>query len=340
MSRAILCFGELLIRLAPPARTRLAQAAQLDLQVGGAEANVAAGLAQFGHVVQMLSVLPDHALGDLVLAALRAKGVDTDPIRRQPGRMGLYFLEQGAMRRASEVLYDRAGSVFAAIDPAEFDWPSLLRNVGHVHLSGVTPALNARAAQCAIEAAQAARRLGCSLSMDGNFRGSLWKVWNGDAPALLRSMMQEANVLFASQRDIELVLGARFDTTDSADQQFRKAAVTAFQAFPHLQQFTCTHRVVLSAGRQQLAGLLALRDGTILQSAPYTLDDIVDRIGAGDAFASGFLHGLLQGWPMQRCLDFALAAGAHKHSVPGDMPVASERDIEAWIQAEQADVKR
>lgn len=340
MSRAILCFGELLIRLTPPGRTRLMSASQLDLQVGGAEANVAAGLAQFGHHVQMLSVLPDHALGELALAALRGKGIKTDKIRRQPGKMGLYFLEQGAMRRASEVLYDRAGSVFAAIKPTDFNWPELLHDVDHVHLSGVTPALNADAAQCAIAAAQTARRLGCTISMDGNFRGTLWKAWNGDAPTLLKAIMREADVLFASHRDIELVLGARFASTASVESIFGDAAALAFQAFPHLQQFTCTHRIAASAGRQQLAGLLALRDGSILHAAPYMLDDIVDRIGAGDAFASGFLHGLKRDWPMQRCLDFALAAGAYKHSVPGDMPVASEQDIEAWIQAEQADVRR
>lgn len=339
MSKRVLCFGELLIRLSPPGRQRLAQANQFELQIGGAEANVAAGLAQFGHEAEVLTVLPDHALGDLALAHLRALGVATRKIRRQPGKMGLYFLEQGAMRRASEVLYDRAGSAFASIEPAQFDWPQLLHDVGHLHLSGVTPALNAQAAQCAIDAAQCARRMGLSVSMDGNFRGSLWRAWNGDAPGLLRALMQEANVLFANHRDIELVLGTACEAA-SAEQSFAQAARLAFQAFPHLQQFTCTVRQAASAGRQQLAGILALPDGTSLTAGPYELDDIVDRIGAGDAFAAGFLHGLRSDWSMQQCLDFALAAGAHKHSVAGDIPRASVAEVHAWMQAASADVRR
>lgn len=339
MSESIVFFGELLLRLSAPGQERLLQSPHLQVHVGGAEANVGAALAQFGHAVSMLGAVADNALGQAALAELRRLGVDTSRVRRAAGRMGLYFFEQGAIRRSSEVVYDRAGSAFARVEAAEYDWPQLLRDAGRLHLSGVTPALGAECARAAREAAEAANALGVPLSFDGNFRGKLWEAWGGDPAARLRPLMAAADVLFANHRDIALVLGERFDGL-SGRAAFRAAAEAAFTAFPRLQHFAATQRLSGGVQQQELGALLALRDGRLLESAPYLLDGIVDRIGGGDAFAAGLLHGLHTGMGAQAALDFALASGAFKHTVPGDMSRCSVADIEGWRLGEGADVRR
>lgn len=339
MKGGLCCFGEVLLRLAAPAPERLLQSARLAVQVGGAEANVAAALAQFGHQVHMLGTLADNVLGQHALEELRRVGVDTTRLQRGAGRMGLYFFEQGSMRRASEVHYDRADSAFARARAADYDWPTLLQGATRLHLSGVTPALGAECAHTAIAAVQAACAAGLKVSFDGNFRGRLWQLWGGDAATLLRPLMAAADVLFANHRDIALVLGGDFQGL-SARQAFRAAAEVAFAAFPRLQCLVATTRQAEGVQQQELGALLALRDGSLLEAAPYVLDGIVDRIGAGDAFAAGFLHGLHSHMDTQAALDFALASGAFKHTVLGDFLRASPAEIEAWRKAEGADVKR
>jgi 2-dehydro-3-deoxygluconokinase len=339
MSAPILCFGELLLRLSAPDHERLLQSPRLDVHVGGAEANVAAGLAQLGQAVEMLGLVPEGVLGDAALGELRRLGVGTSRVLREPGRMGLYFFEQGAIRRPSEVVYDRAGSAFAQAPAARFDWPALLQGGSRLHLSGVTPALGLESARTAIAAARAARAAGLRVSFDGNFRGKLWQAWGGDAAVLLRPLMAEADVLFANHRDIALVLGERFEGL-SPTRAFAAAAEAAFTAFPQLQHFAATLRLSEGVEQQQLGALMALRDGQLIEAPAYNLAGIVDRIGGGDAFAAGLLHGLHSDYPPQQCLQFALAAGCYKHTVPGDMNRCSLADVEGWMAAEGADVRR
>lgn len=309
------------------------------VNVGGAEANVAGALAQLGHAVGMLGTVADNALGDAALGELRRIGVDVSRMQRGPGRMGLYFFEQGAMRRASEVVYDRAHSAFAQARACGYDWSELLQGAQRLHLSGVTPALGLEQARAAQAAADAAVRLGLPVSFDGNFRGRLWQAWGGDPAALLRPLMAQADVLFANHRDMALVLGQGFDAA-SPREALAAAAAAAFRAFPRLRWFTATQRVSGGVQQQALGALLAQRDGSLLESAPYVLDGIVDRIGGGDAFAAGFLHGLHSGYSAQATLDFALASGAFKHSVAGDISRCSVAEIRAWMQDEGADVRR
>lgn len=339
MSGAILCFGELLLRLSAPGQERLLQSPRLEIHVGGAEANVGAALAQFGHPVSMLGTVADNPLGQAALGELRRIGIDTARMRRAEGRMGLYFFEQGAIRRASEVVYDRAHSAFAQARASDYEWPVLLVGASRLHLSGVTPALGAECARTAIQAADAAVTQSVPVSFDGNFRGKLWQLWGGDAPALLKPLMASADVLFANHRDIALVLGERFEGMHPR-AAFRAAAEAAFTAFPRLQHFAATQRLSGGVQQQELGALMALRDGRLIEAAPYLLDGIVDRIGGGDAFAAGLLHGLHSGMDAQATLDFALANGAFKHTVPGDMSRCSVADIEAWKAGEGADVRR
>jgi len=319
----VVCFGELLLRLSAPGRERVMQSPALDVHIGGAEANVAVLLAQLGHDAAMVSTVADNALGAAAVGELRRHGVDTRAIRAASGRMGLYFLSHGAMQRPSEVLYDRADSAF--VRNADYDWDALLAGASWLHLSGVSPALGMATAQATIDAARAARRLGVKVSFDGNFRGKLWQAWEGDAAGLLRQIFEEADIVFADHRDIAIVLGERVPS--EGERAVAEAATRAFAALPNLQWLTCTLRTQHSVDRHTLSAVMVERDGTRRRAPDYELDGIVDRIGTGDAFAGGVLHGLIQGLAPQEVLHFGLGAAVLKHSIPGDFCLASAQEI-------------
>lgn len=339
MSAHVVCFGELLLRLAAPGRERLLQSARLEVCVGGAEANVGVSLARFGHRVSIISTVADNALGEAVVGELRRHGLDTGGVHRVPGRMGLYFLAPGAIHRPAEVLYDRAGSAFALAAADAYDWTALLAGADWVHLSGITPALGANTAAAALAAARAARAAGAKVSFDGNFRPSLWQAWNGDAPGILRELMAEADVLFADYRDMGVVLGGEY-AQEQPLARVRAAAADAFAAFPHLQWMACTLRTPRNVDHHALSGVLVGRDAGIALAAEQEVGPIVDRIGGGDAFAAGVLHGLASGWDAQRTIDFGLAAGCLKHSIPGDFNLVSEAEVEALVGEGRYDVRR
>ncbi len=205
----IACFGEILLRLAAPHSELLLQSRTLVGHIGGAEANVAVALAQWGHAATVVSVLPDNGLGHAALGELRRHGVRTDSLQFRPGRMGLYFLTVGAGQRPSEVLYDRENSAFALAPPELIDWKTVLAQVNWLHLSGITPALGHNTATAAIAAAEAARAKGIPVSFDGNYRAKLWERWRGDARPILRELVDQADLLFAEQRDICLLYTIR-----------------------------------------------------------------------------------------------------------------------------------
>jgi 2-dehydro-3-deoxygluconokinase len=332
MSHRIVCFGELLLRLTAPGRERLLQTGHFDVHVGGAEANVAVSLAQFGHKVAMASTVADNDLGEAATGTLRRYGVDTRDIARTPGRMGLYFLSTGAVRRPSQIVYDRAGSAFAEADPAGTDWPAVLDGAKWLHISGVTPAIGpkgAAAAQCAVNAAIAAD---VKISFDGNYRAQLWANWDGDGPAILRGLLEAASLAFINERDISLILGQAFDDRDAA-------YTAAFRLFPRLDTIAATTRTQYSVDHHAIAAEIVTRDGH-WRSKSHELVGIIDRIGGGDAFAAGVLHGLLTGMAPDHLIEFAAAASALKHSIPGDFNLASVADVEAAIDTDNLDVRR
>ncbi|MEN5286278.1 sugar kinase [Stenotrophomonas lactitubi] len=336
----IVCFGELLLRLGAPGRELLLQSPQLQVHVGGAEANVAVSLSRFGHDVAMVSTVAGNALGAHALAELRRHGVDTRGVREDAdGRMGLYFLTTGAVQRASEVVYDRADSAFANSTAADYDWPALLQGAQWLHLSGVSPALGPDVAQATLAAARAARALSVRVSFDGNFRPKLWQRWGGDAQAILHELFAQADIVFADYRDIEVILGQRFEQVDVV-ARVEAAAAAAFDAFPQLQWLACTQRQTLSVDHHALGALLLGRDGTRAQAPVRQLQGIVDRIGGGDAFAAGILHGILSAFDADATVHFGLAAGGLKHSIPGDFNPVSEADVLALMGEERFDVRR
>lgn len=335
----IVCFGELLLRLGAPGRQMLLQSPVLEVHVGGAEANVAVSLARFGHDARMVGVVADNALGEAALGELRRHRVDARAVQPAAGRMGLYFLTPGAIQRPSEVLYDRADSAFARIGGGTHDWPALLAGADWLHVSGVTPALGQRAADGVLTAVRAARAAGTKVSFDGNFRPKLWEAWGGDAPTILRGLMAEADLLFASHRDLQVVLGLEFPQA-TPQERFAAGAAAAFQAFPHLRQMAATVRVQRSVDHHVISAITALRDGAVHTTAARDVSPIVDRIGTGDAFAAGVLHGGLAGLSAQAALDFGVAAACLKHSLPGDFNLVGAADVHALLGENALDVKR
>lgn len=336
----IVCFGELLLRLGAPGRELLLQSPQLQVHVGGAEANVAVSLSRLGHQVSMVGAVASNPLGAHALGELRRQGVATDGVREVSGaRMGLYFLATGAVQRASEVVYDRADSAFARSTATDYDWPTLLHGAQWLHLSGVSPALGPDVAAATLAAARAARRAGVRVSFDGNFRPRLWQRWGGDAQAILRELFAQADIVFADHRDMEVVLGQPFAQQETI-ARVEAAAAAAFAAFPQLQWMACTQRQVLSVDHHAMGALLLGRDGTRAQAPQRQLQGIVDRIGGGDAFAAGILHGILSGLDADATVRFGLAAGVLKHSIPGDFNPVSEADVLALMGEEQFDVRR
>ncbi|MEX0643857.1 MAG: sugar kinase [Parvularculaceae bacterium] len=338
MARAVVCFGELLIRLNPPGRELLLQSPRLDVHVGGAEANVAISLAQFGHEARMASVVADNALGEAAVGALRRYRVAVEFVHRAPGRMGLYFLSTGAVRRRSKVLYDRAGSAFAAADQASFDWQAIFAGADWLHLSGVTPAIGAKSAEAALKAVRTARELGLAVSFDGNYRAQLWQASGGDGPAILKEILSSTTLAFVTERDLALVLGRDFAGKTEVDVR-RKAYEAAFKAFPALERIAATFRAQHGVDRHEISGLIASRQ-IEAASKLYALDGIVDRIGAGDAFAAGVIHGIRRAKGDQYAIDFGVAAAAIKHSIPGDFTIASVADVEEAMLSEELDVRR
>lgn len=338
MAPAVVCFGEVLVRLAAPDNELLLQSPTLKVSFGGAEANVAVSLARFGHAARMLSVLPDNGLGHAAADELRRYGVDTSAIRFTGGRMGLYFLTPGAAQRSSQVLYDRADSAFSR-GASTIDWDAALAGAGWLHVSGVTAAIGPETAKAAVDAVRAARRLGLTVSMDCNYRATLWQAWDGDAPAILGEMLSQADLVFGDHRDIALVLGAAFEDAGEADGLRRWAADTAFKAWPNLQYLACTDRVQHTVNHHDLSGFLFSRQGAWrTESRP--LNPIIDRIGGGDAFAAGVIHGLLTGMAPSDLLAFAVAAAVLKHATPGDFNLATLADVEAVRSSDSLDVRR
>lgn len=332
----VLCFGEPLIRLTPPGRRLLVQADALDIVVGGAEANVATGLASLGNPVRFLGVVPDNPLGQKARGALAAAGVDVHHLHHGEGRMGLYFLEAGAGLRPSAIVYDRAHSAFTRAVPQELDFPAALDGARLLHLSGIIPALGPGGCALARAAAGAALSANVPVCFDGNYRAQLWESWDSDPQAILTELVQSATILIGNHRDISLLLGRTF-SGDGPDRR-REAVDAAFAAFPRLEVIASTARHVVSTDHHRIAARVDRRDDAY-QTDEIAITEIIDRIGTGDAFATGVLHSWLGGGTAQHMAQTGLALAALKHSIPNDLCLISTTELNAFSNKNN-DVRR
>jgi 2-dehydro-3-deoxygluconokinase len=330
--RLVVCFGELLLRLSSPRGEGMLQGTRLDAHFGGAEGNVAVALARLGLRSAMVSALPDDAVGDAAIESLRKAGVDTSRVVRSPGRMGLYFLTPASGVNAGSVIYDRAGSVFAAT--RDYDWPVLLAGAGWLHLSGIVPALGPEIAGGGLAAIAAARDAGIQVSFDGNFRGSLWSRWCADPAPILADYIDGADLLFGSHRDLSLVLGREFGGKGEARQH--EAAMAAFERFPQLAAIAATSREIVSSDHHRLSARIDTPDGAF-SAPPLEVTGVVDRIGTGDAFAAGVLAHIGEG--LEAAATIGLALAALKHGIAGDHSTTTPRDLAAFASG-LADVRR
>lgn len=334
--RRLLAFGETMLRMSPPGRELLMQTARLNVWVAGAEANVATALARLGHDVGFATRVPDNDLGRSALTTLRGHGIDTAGVRLGGDRMGLYFVTSGAGMRATEVIYDRSGSSFAEASVETWNWDELLSGVDWLHLSGITPALGPGPAANALAAVDAARRHGVRISFDGNYRAKLWESWDSDPQAILCELVAHADLMFGNHRDIALLLGREF--SGDAEHRRRDAAEAAFSKFPRLKTIASTARVVETVDHHRLSARIDMRDGHA-QAEEVVLSGIIDRIGGGDAFAAGVLHGILRGSDMQVAAETGLALAALKHSLHGDASLFRQKDLDAYLEG-SLDVRR
>jgi 2-dehydro-3-deoxygluconokinase len=313
----VVTFGEILLRLTTPGHERFAQATELDVTFGGAEANVAVAIAQLGGSVSFVTRLPDHELGQRAIDELQRHGVYTPKVVRGGERLGIYFLEQGASQRASKVIYDRAHSSIAEAQLKDFDWPTILEGVHWLHWSGITPALSASCAQIVGTATAVASSLGVTVSFDMNYRAKLWSP--ARAAQVLTPLMENVDVCICGQAEASAVFGV--EAGDELDLAAELANQFGFGTVC-IPQRKATSASTTSFGAVLFAG------GECHTSQRHDIT-IVDRVGSGDAMTGALIYSLIRGDDPQHAIDFAVAAGVLAHTIPGDFPLFTLAEVEA-----------
>ena len=326
---AVVTFGEIMLRLAPPPGRRFSQATNLDASFGGAEANVAVALAQWGVPSRFVSAVPDQPLGWAALNALRAHGVDIAHVLRQGTRLGLYYLEQGAAQRPAQVIYDRAYSAVAELAPGQIDWNAVLQGADWLHVTGITPALSASAAAVTREALESAKRAGLTVSFDLNYRAKLWSAQR--AGEVLTPLMRHVDIVIGNEEDAAQVFGLHAARSDAAAGQLDASAYGSvaeeLRARWGAKLVAITLRENLSASDNRWSACLQDgRDFYVSRSYPI---HVVDRVGAGDAFAAGLIYALRAGRGLRETLEFAVAASCLKHTIFGDFDLVSVAEVQA-----------
>jgi len=329
-----------MLRLSTPGYLRFGQARSFDATFGGGEANVAVSLANYGVDAAFVSRLPDNDIARACLKDLRAYGVDTSGVIFGGDRLGIYFLETGAVARPSKVVYDRAGSAIAAIQPGMIDWKRVFAGADWFHWTGITPALSQGAADACLEAVRAANALGVTVSCDLNYRKNLWK-YGKSAAEVMPALVEGCDIILGNEEDAEKVFGIKpegFDaaaTGGSIDQgRFRSVGEQLMARFPRAKKVIITLRGSINANHNTWGGVLW--DGRTLYESPrYDITHIVDRVGGGDSFMGGLIYGLLT-WPGddRRALDFAVAASCLKHTVFGDYNQVTVAEVEALMKGD------
>lgn len=321
MNPLVATFGEIMLRLTPPGFERFLQTPAFVATFGGGEANVAVSIAQLGGQSRFITVLPQaNPIADACIGELRRFGVDTSQIVRGSGRMGLYYVEAGANQRASKVVYDRENSSLAIGKQDAIDWKKALADVSWFHITGITPAISASAAELAIRALQEARNLKIQTSCDLNFRKNLWK-WGKPASEVMPQLAKLTDVCIANEEDCQKALNIHVDIDVESGrlerEKYSELAERVLATFPNLKMIAITLRESKSASHNGWSAVLQTGKQFLLSRA-YEITHIVDRVGGGDSFAAGLIYGLTTEMPPAEALEFAVAASCLKHSIPGD----------------------
>ena len=325
----IVTLGEIMLRLSPEGNSRFVQVDSFDVIWGGGEANVAVSCANYGHNAYFVSKLPKHEIGQAAVNALRRYGVNTDFIARGGDRVGIYYCETGASMRPSKVIYDRAHSAIAEAKPEDFDFDAIMEGADWFHWSGITPAISDAAAELTRLACEAAKRHGVTVSVDLNFRKKLWTTEK--AQQVMRPLMKYVDVCIGNEEDAELCLGFKPDADVEAGETSAEGYRGIFRAMAEefgFKSVVSTLRESFSATHNGWKAMIY--NGTdFYESRRYDINPIVDRVGGGDSFSGGLIHGLLTMSTQGEALEFAVAASALKHTVPGDFNLVSIAEVEA-----------
>ncbi|MDR1886186.1 MAG: sugar kinase [Synergistaceae bacterium] len=322
-------FGEVMLRLTPPGCEVLLQTPELVATFGGAEANVAVSLANYGEDVAYVTAAPANPVGDAMIREMRSFGVCTKHIRRSGERLGIYFTETGSNMRPSKVVYDRAHSSIAQVKPGDFDWGAIFDGAKWFHTTGITPAIAEGTAEVTLEAVREARSRGLTVSCDLNYRKKLWK-WGKTPKEVMCELTRSVDVLIANEEDCQKCLGIELDvdvTSGKLDTaKYEELARRVMKAYPNVKYLAVSLRESLSADWNNWSVVLASKDAFHV-SKKYEIRDIVDRIGGGDSFGSGLIWGLNNLDGLQAAAEFAAAASALKHTIYGDFNRVTKDDV-------------
>ena len=324
MAKKVITFGEVMMRLSPPGYEKFSQASSFELVYGGGEANVAISCAYLGMKAAHVTRFPDNALGKAATQFLRKHWLSTEHIIYGDNMMGKYFLEKGAVHRSSEVIYEREGSSFSLIQPSMVDWKDVLKDADWFHWTGITPAISQGAASCCLEAIKTANELGITVSGDINSRSNMWK-YGKTMQDIIPDLVQNTNVVITSSRGIREMFGL-----GNSDDKFQDLAKQLINLYPKVKKVIKKTRRIMSASHHQIQGKL-WNGQEYIKTDMLNITHIIDRVGTGDAFAAGLIYGLLH-YDDEQAMDFASAACALKHTVPGDVNIVSLENVRSLLE--------
>ncbi len=332
----VVTFGEIMLRLKSPAYERFFQSPELEATFGGGEANVAVSLANYGMDASFVTVLPKNDIADACIRELRGFGVDTGKIVRRDGRLGIYYLETGAVQRPSKVVYDRSGSAIAESRAGDIDWKKVFEGATWFHLTGITPAISQGAADLSLEAVRTAKELGVHVSCDLNYRKNLWK-YGKRADEVMTELVKYVDTVIANEEDFQKSLGLSAESASAAQEGqidvelYRKIASGAMEKYPNIRRVAITLRESRSANHNDWSACL-YNGRDFFLSRKYSITDIVDRVGGGDSFGGGLIYGLNTYDSEKDALEFAVAASCLKHTIPGDYNRVTAAEVEALMK--------
>lgn len=329
--KKVVTFGELMLRITPPGREMILQTPNMVCTFGGAEANVAVAVSQYGDDARYVTALPANDLGRAAVAELRRFGIDTSFIKMTNKRLGLYFTETGSNMRPSKVIYDRDDSAIAAVKPGDFDWDTILADADWFHVTGITPALSESLCEATIEALKKCKEKGITVSCDLNYRKKLWK-WGKEPIEVMPEIAKYIDIMIANEEDCQKCLGIELETgVDSGKldtDMYKDLAKIVMDRYPNVKALAVSLRESISADHNNWSGVLAVRDNGFYQSRKYSITNIVDRIGGGDSFGGSLIYGFRNfDGDYQKVIEYAIGGSALKHTTYGDYVRFTKEDV-------------